>query len=92
MTNLVEHEVSMYNPPDAGQRQFRQQVLDLLARPGNPLGRETVGHVTASAVVIRSTDSAVLLTLHPKYGRWLQLGGHMEPGELSARAAALREA
>jgi 8-oxo-dGTP pyrophosphatase MutT (NUDIX family) len=34
----------------------------------------------------------VLLTLHPKVGRWLQLGGHIEPGDTSLRAAALREA
>ena len=34
----------------------------------------------------------VLLTLHPKVGRWLQLGGHIEPGDSSLRAAALREA
>jgi 8-oxo-dGTP pyrophosphatase MutT (NUDIX family) len=33
-----------------------------------------------------------LLTLHPRVGRWLQLGGHCEPGDRSLVAAALREA
>ena len=34
----------------------------------------------------------VLLTLHPKVGRWLQMGGHLEPGDATLRDAALREA
>ena len=31
-------------------------------------------------------------TLHPKFGRWLQLGGHLEPSDTSLLAAAAREA
>ncbi len=34
----------------------------------------------------------MLLTLHPLSGRWFPLGGHVEPGDPSIRAAALREA
>ena len=34
----------------------------------------------------------MLLTLHPKVGRWLQMGGHCEPGDATLAAAALREA
>jgi 8-oxo-dGTP pyrophosphatase MutT (NUDIX family) len=34
----------------------------------------------------------VLLTLHPRVGRWLQLGGHCEPDDESLASAALREA
>ena len=34
----------------------------------------------------------MLLTLHPRVGRWVQLGGHCEPGDATLRAAALREA
>jgi 8-oxo-dGTP pyrophosphatase MutT (NUDIX family) len=34
----------------------------------------------------------VLLTLHPKVGRWLQMGGHLERGDATLRDAALREA
>jgi 8-oxo-dGTP pyrophosphatase MutT (NUDIX family) len=34
----------------------------------------------------------VLLTLHPRVGRWVQLGGHCEPGDATLAAAALREA
>jgi 8-oxo-dGTP pyrophosphatase MutT (NUDIX family) len=34
----------------------------------------------------------VLLTLHPRVGRWIQLGGHCEPGDETVVDAALREA
>ncbi len=33
-----------------------------------------------------------LLTLHPRFGRWLQLGGHCEDTDADIAAAALREA
>jgi 8-oxo-dGTP pyrophosphatase MutT (NUDIX family) len=50
-----------------------------------------VGHITASALVVSDDVEAVLLTLHPKVGRWLQLGGHLEIEDASLRLAALRE-
>jgi 8-oxo-dGTP pyrophosphatase MutT (NUDIX family) len=34
----------------------------------------------------------VLLTLHPRLGRWVQLGGHCEDADDDILAAALREA
>ena len=50
------------------------------------------GHLTASALVLSADRSATLLTLHPRVGQWLQLGGHCEPGDPTLLAAALREA
>jgi 8-oxo-dGTP pyrophosphatase MutT (NUDIX family) len=50
------------------------------------------GHVTGSALVLTPDRDQVLLTLHPKFGLWLQLGGHCEPGDASIAGAALREA
>lgn len=34
----------------------------------------------------------MLLTLHARFGSWLQTGGHLEPADSSLPAAALREA
>lgn len=48
------------------------------------------GHVTGSAFVATPDYTKVLLVLHGKLGRWLQPGGHCEPGE-SALEAARRE-
>lgn len=50
------------------------------------------GHVTASAVLVDHTAENVLLTLHPRVGQWLQVGGHCEPEDDTLSAAALREA
>ena len=46
--------------------------------------------MTASALVVNRDRSAMLLTLHAKLGKWLQLGGHAD-GEADPLAVALRE-
>ncbi len=38
------------------------------------------------------TGSQALLTLHPRLGRWVQLGGHCEDTDIDIASAALREA
>lgn len=45
-------------------------------------------HLTASALVV--SRAGVVLHQHRRLGRWLQPGGHVEPGE-SPIAAAVRE-
>ena len=48
----------------------------------DPFARSTLpAHVTASAVVLDETSGTVLLHLHRRLERWLQPGGHVEPGE-----------
>lgn len=49
-------------------------------------------HFTASCLVVDPGAEHVLLTLHPKVGRWLQFGGHLEENDSSVAAGALREA
>ncbi|MBI1757708.1 MAG: NUDIX domain-containing protein [Actinobacteria bacterium] len=63
----------------------------LAARPDATSRSCVPGHFTASALVISPSRDAVLLTLHPRVGRWLQLGGHLED-DPSMLAAAAREA
>ncbi len=50
------------------------------------------GHLTASAWVVDEAGEKVLLTHHAKLNLWVQLGGHLEEGDASVAAAALREA
>ncbi|OBH86717.1 NUDIX hydrolase [Mycobacterium scrofulaceum] len=85
--------LSGWQAPDAGQDSLRHAVLAfVLARP-DACRRECVpGHVTASALVLDHTGSRVLLTLHPRLGRWVQLGGHCDDDDGDIVAAALREA
>lgn len=49
------------------------------------------GHLTGSAWLVDRAGARVLLTLHRKLGRWLQLGGHAD-GDPDLAAVALREA
>jgi 8-oxo-dGTP pyrophosphatase MutT (NUDIX family) len=87
-------ELSGWRPGEAGQEALRHALLAFLdARPDDACARSCVpGHLTASALVLDHDGTHTLLTLHPRVGRWIQLGGHCEPGDGSLRAAALREA
>ncbi len=87
-------ELGAWEPGDEGQRALKFALLAYLdARPDDACSRSCVpGHLTASALVLDATGERVLLTLHPRVGRWIQLGGHCEPGDATLRAAALREA
>ncbi len=79
--------------PDLGQRALREAFLGFLAaRPDATERACQPGHITASAVVLSADRRSVLLTLHPRIGRWVQLGGHCEPEDPTIAAAALREA
>ncbi|MCH0564054.1 MULTISPECIES: NUDIX hydrolase [unclassified Streptomyces] len=72
---------------------LRQTYLDhLAARPDGLWKACGDGHITASALVIDPPRARVLLTLHRKLRRWLQMGGHCEPGDETLALAALREA
>ncbi len=56
-----------------------------------PLERTATSHLTGSAAVLDATGTHVLLTLHRRFGRWLQLGGHCD-GDANLAGTALREA
>jgi 8-oxo-dGTP pyrophosphatase MutT (NUDIX family) len=76
-----------------GQDALKEAYLGFLAAREDACRRSCEpGHVTASALVLDATAEHALLTLHPRVGRWLQLGGHCEPGDATLAAAALREA
>ena len=49
-------------------------------------------HLTASALVLHPASRRVLLRWHVKHDRWLQVGGHGDPGESDPLQIALREA
>lgn len=82
-----------WRPADPTQESLRQAFLGFLAAREDACARSCVaGHLTASAVLLDADRENVLLTLHPRVGRWLQLGGHCEPEDPTLAAAALREA
>lgn len=82
-----------WRAPDAEQEELRAHYLRHLATHPDGMWRNCrPEHVTASALVVDSTGHNTLLTLHKTVGRWLQLGGHCEPGDTTLPGAALREA
>jgi 8-oxo-dGTP pyrophosphatase MutT (NUDIX family) len=85
--------LTSWQAPDPKQDSLRHAVLSFLAARRDACLRECVpGHITASALVLDHTGTRALLTLHPRFGRWLQLGGHCEETDADIVAAALREA
>ncbi len=80
-------------PADPAQESMRHAVLSFLAARPDACRRECVpGHITASTLLLDADHSHALLTLHPRFGRWLQLGGHCEDTDADIVAAARREA
>ncbi|MFE2755604.1 NUDIX hydrolase [Actinosynnema sp. NPDC059335] len=85
--------LSSWRPADPAQESLRQAYLGFLAAREDACLRSCEpGHVTASALVVDASGDRTLLTLHPRVGRWLQLGGHCEPSDTTLAGAALREA
>jgi 8-oxo-dGTP pyrophosphatase MutT (NUDIX family) len=82
-----------WSAPPGDQDALRLSFAEHLERHEDGMWRSCApAHITASALVMDPDGSRVLLTLHAKIGRWLQTGGHCEPGDLSLGGAALREA
>ncbi|MGN6608681.1 MAG: coenzyme F420-0:L-glutamate ligase [Jatrophihabitans sp.] len=82
--------LATHSPAEAA---LRESFLGFLAARPDAMARSCApGHLTASAVVVDRSRGAVLLTLHPRIGRWVQLGGHCEPGDRTLLDAAAREA
>ncbi len=85
--------LSEWTAPDSHQEALRQRFLAHLATHADALDRACrPAHLTTSALVLSPGHDRVLLTLHAKAGRWFQLGGHTEPGDVSLLGAARREA
>lgn len=82
-----------WRPRDPAQDSLRSAVLAFVLAHPDACRRACVpGHVTASALVLDHTGTRAVLTLHPRLGRWVQLGGHCEESDADIASAALREA
>lgn len=78
---------------DEREEADRVAMLRLLGELERPTSRhEPRAHFTASAYVIDDMCERACLVWHLKFERLLQPGGHIEDGDVSLEAAALREA
>ncbi len=83
--------IAAYVPANEAEAVHRRALLDLLRTSPAPFSRAHFdpGHVTASCFIVDSAGR-LLLHEHRRLRRWLQMGGHVEPGEEPLQAA-LRE-
>jgi len=80
-------------PGDEEEARDRGRILDFVRLHDDPFDRRIVeGHLTGSAVTVSHDGALVLLLHHRKLDRWLQPGGHADPGERAGEQVALREA
>lgn len=76
----------------ADQEALHGEYRELITLNTDSLSRvRTQGHFTASALIVDPQLAQVMLVMHPRVKRWLQMGGHIEAGDSSFREAALRE-
>jgi 8-oxo-dGTP pyrophosphatase MutT (NUDIX family) len=88
----LEASLLSHRPSDAREADDLRRMLDFVWRHPNAFDRSIVeGHFTGSGLVVSSVSDQVLLLHHAKLHRWLQPGGHGEPGEATGEAVASRE-
>ena len=86
----LRRDIEAFRPGTDREAASRRRMLAELGRLERPFDRDADPvHFTASAIVVG--PRGVLLHLHKKIRRWLQPGGHIDPGETPIQAA-LREA
>jgi len=84
---LFRHQAS-----EAREEADRIRMQEFARNHSNPFDRAIQeGHFTGSGLVMAADGSSVLLLHHAKLHRWLQPGGHGEPGETRGEHVASRE-
>ena len=80
-----------FSPRSSAERRDVARVKEVLDEP-NPWDRSLPLHCTGSAIVVHPESCCVLLRWHERLERWLQVGGHAEPGDATPFEVAAREA
>ena len=84
--------LSIHQPSDSREERDRLRMIEFARAHPDSFDRAIPhGHFTGSGLVMSEDGSTVLLLHHAKLRRWLQPGGHGEPGETSGENVASRE-
>ena len=85
--------LASWTAPGPDQERTRLLLLEHLATHPDGMWRSCPeGHLTGSTLVLDASGTRALFTLHPKIGRWLQMGGHCEESDVDLAETARREA
>ncbi len=85
-------DLARFVPGDEPERISLERIRELVRAAPDPFTRARTDHVTGSAVIARPSGEAFLFVYHRRLDRWLQPGGHVEPGDSSVFETARREA
>lgn len=93
LESVISHLVS-YSSIDPFQKQLKESYLVKVGADGEAMLWKPLGdqHITASCFVFSPDRNQILLTFHKKGQFWVQFGGHLEAGDDTLEAAAVREA
>jgi 8-oxo-dGTP pyrophosphatase MutT (NUDIX family) len=92
VTDPLRAALAAHHPADAEEAADLERIRTLVDTEAGPWSRHVPLHLTASALVVHPSTGDVLLRWHAKQERWLQVGGHGDPGETDPWVIALREA
>ena len=88
----LDAALSTHRGSEPREEMDRLRMLSFARAHRDPFDRAIVeGHFTGSGLVMSEDGAFVLLLHHVKLDRWLQPGGHGEPGETSGENVASRE-
>jgi 8-oxo-dGTP pyrophosphatase MutT (NUDIX family) len=89
----LQDQLVRHRPEGADETAHLAAILSFISAHDDPFDRTIPeAHLTASAFILSPDGSRALLLHHRKLDRWLQPGGHAEPGEADGEEVALREA
>jgi 8-oxo-dGTP pyrophosphatase MutT (NUDIX family) len=91
LADSLTDALAAHQPADEEEAADLGRVLALVADEPEPWSRAIPLHLTASALVVHPPTARVLLRWHAKQQRWLQVGGHADPGERDPWVITLRE-
>jgi 8-oxo-dGTP pyrophosphatase MutT (NUDIX family) len=90
--NGLLQNLSAYIPSDPHERTMLLRIIEFVNAHSDCFERTlSIGHITASALIVNKQRTHTLLTHHHKLEKWLQLGGHSD-GDPDPLSVALREA
>ncbi len=97
-SSFLQH-LAAYRPFDTNEVDMRDRMQQFVSDNESCFDRTLeIGHITASCWIVNALPAGerqrgqTLLTWHKRLNRWLQMGGHLETGDLSLLDASLREA
>ena len=91
-TLALADQLESWAPTSSHLATLRSEYLAYLADGGTAARDASPQHLTASTFVLSPDLQHVLLCYHRKGRFWVQVGGHVEPGDADLAAAAAREA